>query len=370
MDQTKLYVGLDVHARTINVSVLHGEKKPEEWQLANEPKSVAALARRLRREAGDSVVCCYEAGPTGFGLKRTLDAKGIDCRVIAPALIPTKPGDRVKTDRRDARNLAHLLRAGLLTEVHQPTERQESVRNLTRGREDAVAARKTAQVQLSGFLLRAGHHYGKSTWTREHRCWLRSLSFEELGDQAAFDGYLQRVEMADEHIRLMEQRLSDIVASEEYAPEAGLLRCFRGIDTVTAMTILGELGDITRFGSPDQLAAYVGLVASEHSSGPRTRRGGITKTGNEHVRRVLVEAGWHSIRPYRVGAPLRRRRQGQPGWAVAMADKTGSRMSRRYRHLKERGKPSQVAVVAVARELLAAIWAVLRTHAEERQQAA
>ena len=371
MEQARLYVGLDVHARTIDVSVLRaGTRNRDEWRLANEPRAVAALARRLKREGGEAVRCCYEAGATGFALKRSLDAKGIDCRVIAPSLIPRKPGDRVKTDRRDARNLAELLRGELLTEVHQPTPQQESVRNLTRAREDAVAARKSVRQQLSGFLLRAGYHYGKSTWTLEHRRWLRTLSFEHIGNQAAFDSYLQRLEMADEHIRMLEAKLAEIAARDDHRADVGLLRCFRGIDTVTAMTFLAELGDITRFANPDQLAAYLGLVPSEHSSGPAIRRGGITKTGNTHVRRVLVEAAWHAMRPPRVGAQLRRRREGQPGWAVAMADRTTARLYRRSQQLKERGKPAQVVTVAVARELARAIWAVLRAHAEERQWAA
>ena len=367
---TTLYVGLDVHARTIEVSVLRGGTKDrEEWRLENEPRAVTALARRLRHEGGDAVVCCYEAGPTGFALQRQLQAKSVDCRVIAPSLIPRKPGERVKTDRRDARKLAELLRAGLLTEVHQPTEAQEAVRDLSRAREDAVADRTRAQHRLSKFLLRRGIRYGKTAWTQEHRRWLRTISFEHAAAQATFKGYLYGLEVEEEHVRMLEEKLSECAESDDYREAVGLLRCFRGVDTVTAMAVLAELGDVTRFGSAEEVAAFVGLVPSEYSSGQKTRRGPITKAGNSHLRRVLIESSWHSRRPPRVGVALRRRREGQPGWAVAMADRALSRHHRRYRRLTQNGKPVQVAVTAVARELIGVMWAVLRTHAELRAAA-
>lgn len=233
---------------------------------------MASLARRLLRGAPGALVACYEAGPTGFALMRKLRGKGIDCRVIAPALIPRKPGERVKTDRRDARNLAELLRAGLLTEVHPPTPDQEAVRDLSRAREDVV----------------------------------------------------------------------------------------------TAMTVLAELGEVTRFASARQLMSDLGLTPSEYSSGTRQRRGEITKAGNNHVRRVLVESAWHYRHPPRMGVRLRRRREGQPGWAVSMAEGAQRRLHRRFRQLSQQGKPSPLANIAVARELAGYMWAVLRIRAEPR----
>ena len=364
------YAGMDAHARTIHVAVLRpGAKGPEEWQLANEPRAVKRLARRLRRAAGGPVVACYEAGPTGFALQRQLDAEGIDCRVIAPALIPRRPGDRVKTDRRDARKLAELLRAELLTEVHPPTEDQEAVRDLCRAREAAVSDCTRARHRLSKLLLRRGLPYDGRAWTERHRRWLLGLRFEHPAAQATFDDHLRALEGVEERLRTLERELALCAESEDYSEAVGVLRCFRGVDTVTAMTVLAELGDITRFGNARQLMAYLGLTPSEYSSGGRTQRGGITKTGNAHVRRLLVESAWHYRHPPRVGTGLRKRREGQPGWAVACADRAQSRLYRRYRQLTANGKPTVVANTAVARELAGHIWEVLRIQAERRPAA-
>ena len=358
---TTLYVGLDVHARTIEVSVLRGGTKDrEEWRLENEERAVRALARRLRHEGGGAVVCCYEAGPTGFALQRRLEAEGVECRVIAPALIPRRPGDRVKTDRRDARKLAELLRADLLTAVHPPTIDQEAVRDLCRAREDAVTDRTRARHRLAKLLLRRGIAYDGRNWTLRHRRWLLTLRFEHPAAQATFDDYLRALEGVEERLRTLEQELAACAASDDYREAVGLLRCFRGVDTVTALTVLAELGDVTRFGSARQLMSYLGLTPSEHSSGARQRRGPITKTGNSHVRRILVESAWHYRHPPRVGAALRKRREGQPGWAVVLADRAQTRLYRRQRRLAAHGKPSVVANTAVARELAGCLWAVLR----------
>ena len=370
MTMTTTYAGMDAHARTIQVALLRpGAGKPEKWQLANEPRAVKRLARRLLRDAEGPVVACYEAGPTGFALQRRLEAAGIECRVIAPSLIPRRPGDRVKTDRRDARKLAELLRADLLTEVHPPTEDQEAVRDLCRAREDAVADRTRARHRLSKLLLRRGLAYDGRNWTLRHRRWLLTLRFEHPAAQATFDDYLRALEAVEERLRALEGELDREAASEAYREAVGLLRCFRGIDTVTALTVLAELGDITRFGSARQLMSFLGLTPSEHSSGARQRRGPITKTGNTHVRRLLVESAWHYRHTPRVGAGLRKRREGQPGWAVALADRAQSRLHRRQRRLRAHGKPSVVANVAVARELAGYIWAILSIQAGQRAAA-
>ena len=358
---TTTYAGMDAHAATIRVAVLAAEGgRPEEWQLTNEPRSVKRLAQRLKRMAPGPVVACYEAGPGGFALQRQLEAAGIECRVIAPALIPRRPGDRVKTDRRDARKLAELLRADLLTAVHPPTIDQEAVRDLCRAREDAVTDRTRARHRLAKLLLRRGIAYDGRNWTLRHRRWLLTLRFEHPAAQATFDDYLRALEGVEERLRTLEQELAACAASADYREAVGLLRCFRGVDTVTAMTVLAELGDVTRFGSARQLMSYLGLTPSEYSSGARQRRGPITKTGNSHVRRILVESAWHYRHPPRVGAALRKRREGQPGWAVVLADRAQARLYRRHRRLATHGKPSVVANVAVARELAGYLWAVLR----------
>ena len=388
---TTTYAGMDAHAATIRVAVLAAEGgRPEEWQLTNELRAVKRLAQRLKRTAPGPVVACYEAGPGGFALQRRLEAEGIECRVIAPALIPRRPGDRVKTDRRDARKLAELLRADLLTAVHPPTIDQEAVRDLCRAREDAVTDRTRARHRLAKLLLRRGIAYDGRNWTLRHRRWLLTLRFEHPAAQATFDDYLRALEGVEERLRTLEQELAACAASDDYREAVGLLRCFRGVDTVTALTVLAELGDVTRFGSARQLMSYLGLTPSEYSSGARQRRaagggtprregqpgsdgarqrrGPITKTGNSHVRRILVESAWHYRHPPRVGAALRKRREGQPGWAVVLADRAQTRLHRRHRRLAAHGKPPVVANTAVARELAGYLWAVLNIGA--RQQAA
>ena len=347
-----------------------GTKHRTELELENEPRALKRLARRLKKIAPDGLLACYEAGPGGFSVQRTLQAEGVECHVIAPALIPRRPGDRVKTDRRDARKLAELLRAELLTVVHPPTVQQEATRDICRAREAAVADRKRARHRLAKFLLKWGIPYTGARWTVKHRQWLRTLRWELPGQEATFGLLLRAVEHAEEMVRSAEQEVEAAAASDDYRETVGILRCFRGVDTVTAMTFLSELGDITRFGTAGQLAAYLGLTPGEHSSGGRVRRGPITKTGNGHVRRILVESAWHYRHPARVGVGLRKRRQGQPGWAISMADQTQRRLHRRFRNLIGNGKESPVATVAVARELAAALWAVLRVQEQRAQKEA
>ena len=371
MKSNTTYAGMDVHARSIHVAVLRGDAHaPEEWRLEHSPDAVRRLLRRLKRDAAPGrLVACYEAGPTGYALQRRFEAAGVECRVIAPALIPRRPGDRVKTDRRDARGLAELLRADLLTAVHPPSLEQESVRDLCRAREQAVGDRTRARHRLAKLLLRRGLAYDGNNWTQRHRRWLLTLRFEQAAAQAAFDHYLRALEAAEERLRDLEEAMDRAAASADYRERVGLLRCFRGIDTVTALTVLAELGDIRRFKSARRLMSYLGLTPSEHSSGGRRRRGPVTKTGNSHLRRLLVECAWHYRHPPRVGPALRKRRQGQPGWAIAVADRDQARLHRRYRGLLANGKPPAVANMAVARELIGCLWAALNTHAELRAAA-
>jgi transposase len=374
VNSTTTYVGMDVHQRELQVAMLRpGAMEPDQWRLAHEPKAVARLARKLLKETGGDVLVCYEAGPAGFSLQRQLEAAGVRCQVIAPALIPQRPGDRVKTDRRDARTLARLLRAELLTAVHPPTPEQEAVRDLCRAREDLQADRKRAQHRLVKMLARHGRYYrAGGAWTQGFYRWLAGVRFEHPAGQAAFEDYLQAVQLADERLRGLDARIAEVAQGEPYREAVGILRCFRGIETYSALALLAELGDITRFASAPQLMAYLGLVPSEHSSGERRQRGAITKSGNAHARRLLVEAAWHQRHAPGVSKRLRQRRQGQPGWAVAIAEVAQRRLHRRYRRLLEHGKPSPKAVTAVARELAGFLWAALLNlaHREEAAQAA
>jgi transposase len=269
-------VGLDAHKESIQVAMLvPGEREPLEWQLANEPQAVRRLAKKLLREAPEEVVCCYEAGPCGYALQRQMLAVGVRCQVVAPSLIPVKPGERVKTDRRDARKLADLLRAGLLTEVHPPTVEEEAARDLCRCREDAKEDLLRSRHRLVKLLLRRGRMWvaGKRSWTKAHHEWLRGLRFERPADQAVFEDYLLGIEQIEERIARVDANLEALAQEEPYRDPVSWLRCFRGIDTVTAMTLVAELHDFRRFQSPRGLMAYLGLVPSEHSSGNSRRRG-------------------------------------------------------------------------------------------------
>ena len=357
-------VGMDVHKKTINVAVvLSGSSQvAEEWQLANEPRAIKRLVKKVKRLSPGEVVACYEAGPCGYALKRRLDDLGLPCVVIAPSLIPVKPGERVKTDRRDARKLATLFMAGLLTEVHPPNPAQESVRDLTRAREDAKQDQMRARHRLGHMLLRHGFMFTETNnWTKKHRAWLRKIRFDSVHAQRVFEQYLLSLEQIEERLITINVYLEEAADSEEYAEKVGWLRCLRGIGTVTAMTILAELHDFRRFDNPRELMSYLGLTPSEYTSGENTRRGGITKAGNSHVRRILVEAAKHYRHRPTVSVVLRKRRAGQPKAVIAIADRAHSRLHRRYYKLKEGSrKHSNVATTAVARELTGFIWAVMR----------
>lgn len=358
------YVGLDVHKVSINVAViLPGSREVgEEWQQGTDARSRARMVRKLKHLGGDQVRVCYEAGPCGYALQRELRDAGLDCIVVAPSLIPSKPGERVKTDRRDGRKLAELFKAGLLTEVHPPTPEEEAVRDLTRAREDAKRELLSARHRLTKMLLRQGHVYRQGTnWTQRHRAWVKAIRFELRVQQEVLDNYILGIEQIEERLKHLEQRLQEVAQSPRYAEQVGWLCCLRGVDIVTAMTILSELHDISRFRSARELMSYLGLTPSEHSSGGRTSRGSITKTGNSHVRRVLVEAAWNYRHRPAVSAHLARRRKGQPAEVIAIADRAQQRLYKRYYRMKEaHHKHHNVVTVAVARELAGFIWSILQ----------
>lgn len=357
------YVGMDVHKESVSVAMLRpGERDAIEWKVRNTAADVRKLARRLKREGGPQVETCYEAGPCGYGLQRQLQGLSVPCVVVAPSLIPTKPGDRVKTDRRDARKLARYLRDGSLTEVRPPTTAEEAVRDLCRAREDAREDLMRSRHRLSKMLLRRGFRYpGKSTWGTAHRRWLRSICFEHEAERVVFGDYLFAIEQLEERLKALDAALEVQAQQEPYRERVGWLLCFRGIKIVTAMTILTELHGFERFTSARKLMAYLGLVPGESSSGDRVRRGGITKTGNRHARRILVECAWHYRTKPAVRDDIRRRRVGQPAWAISIADTAQQRLHRRYWCLVLGGRKSpHKAVTAVARELAGFIWAVLQ----------
>jgi transposase len=278
MGEPSTFVGLDAHQDSIVVArLLPGAVHPVEWRLVNEPGAVRHLAHKLEREAPDGVRCCYEAGPGGYVLQRQLVAAGIPCAVVAPSLIPVKPGQAIKTDRRDARKLAELFRAGLLTEVHPPTEDEEAVRDLCRARDDAQRDLTRAKNRLSRFLLRRGCVYcvgRKPTWSQKYWRWLHALPFERPADQIVFEDYLLAVEQVEARLEALDDQLGRVSTTKPYRAPVAALRCFHGIDTVTALALVAELHDPRRFPSARQLTAYLGLVPRENSSGGRRRQGG------------------------------------------------------------------------------------------------
>jgi len=359
---TMRFVGLDVHAETIAVAVAEGDGG-EVRSLGTIPNTAEAVAALLRRQGpAGRLRVCYEAGPCGYVLSRQLAELGIECVVVAPSLVPTKPGDKVKTDRRDALKLARLHRGGDLTAVWVPDAAHEALRDLTRARETALGEVQRGRARLRSFLLRLGLRppAGVRPGTVRHRDWLAQLKPGQPAHRAVLAEALTALDQATARLTRLEDAIAEQAQTSPMAPLLGALQTLRGVAAVTAATVVAELGDLTRFASPRQLMAYAGLVPGEHSSGGRTRRGGITKTGNAHVRRVVVEAAWHYRHPPRVGATLRRRQAGQPAAAVAIAWTAQGRLHQRFRRLLGRGKLKQEAVVAVARELLGFLWAIAR----------
>jgi transposase len=361
MKQVTTYVGIDAHKKNLFVAMLSGhEKTPVTWQLANEPSAVRRLVRTLERTAPGPVHVFYEAGPCGYALQRQLTAPRVRCDVIAPALIPRKPGERIKTNRRDARKLVELGRAGLLTVVRPPTPDEEAVRDLCRARDDAREDLQRCRHRLGKLLLRRGLHYPGRNWTRGHREWIQRLAWTHPAERAVVDDYRLAIDQTEARLRELDAHLTAIAESAPYRQPVGWLRCFRGIDTLSAMLILAELHDFRRFVSPRALMAYLGLVPGEDSSGETQRRGRITRTGNATVRRVLVETAWHYQHRPSVGVALTRRRKGQPGRVIAIADKAQQRLCRRFRQLAAAHKPAPKIVVAIARELAGFLWAALQ----------
>ena len=362
MRESITHVALDAHMRMLQVAMLlPGSEVPIEWQVANEAGAIRRMVKRILKEAKGEVRMCYEAGPCGYALQRTLKDLGVDCVVIAPSLIPVKPGDRIKTDKRDARKLVGLFRAGLLTEVHPPTQGEEALRDLSRCREDARADMGRARHRLGKMLLRRGIVWegGKKNWSQAYMKWLRTLQFDHLADKRVFEDYVLAIEHLEERLKGLESALEAAAQKDPYRERVGALRCFQGIDTVTAVTVVAELHDFGRFQSPRELMGFLGLVPSEHSSSDSRRLGSITKAGNSHARRVLVESAWHYRHAPRLGPTLRKRREGQAAAAIAIADKAAQRLHRKFGRLDARGKPRPKIVVAVARELVGFLWAVL-----------
>jgi transposase len=359
-----VYIGLDVHKESIAVAVARaGREAPESrGEIANKPKTVAKLVERLNQEFdGEVLLFCYEAGPCGYGLYRQLLALGHDCQVVAPSLIPRKPGERIKTDRGDARKLAQALRSGDLTAVWVPDEEQEAMRDLTRARDDLKAQERKARQQLNAYVLRQGHAWpsNKTRWTQTHYNWLESLRFAHDWQQVVLQEYIDAAKAGSNRVADITAQMERVLPQWSLAPVVDSLVALRGIDKLAAMVLLAELGDISRFDSPKQLMAYLGLVPSEHSSGGRRRLGAITKTGNRHARRMLVESAWSYRFPARQTAHLKRKARDASDEAKVIAWRAQKRLCGRYRTLLQAGKNTKQTTVAIARELTGFIWDIV-----------
>ncbi|HJN94048.1 MAG TPA: IS110 family transposase [Dehalococcoidia bacterium] len=352
MNEPITYVGIDAHKRELHVAMLVGQAAPVTWTVRHEPRATDRLRRKLERAAPGRIECCYEAGPYGDALHRRLQRDRVRCQVTAPALVPRKPGERLKTDRRDACKLAALHRPGLLTEVCPQTPAEEAVRDLCRARDDAREDLQRSRHRLGKLRLRQGLHYAGRHWTRGHRQWIHSLGWDHEAERHVVEDYLLAIDHLEARLGELDARLVAPGATAPYGEPVGWLRCFSGIDTLTALLILAELHDFRRFQTAPALMAYLGLVPSEASSADKHRRGRITKTGNTLVRRPMVETAWHYQHRPGVGVGLARPRKGQPRRVIAIADKAQQRLCRRFRKLAAEHKP--------APELAGFLWAALQ----------
>lgn len=360
---TSIFVGLDVHKDSISVAyAAGGGDAPPHFvgQIGTRQCDVDKLVRRLRSRSS-RLVFAYEAGPCGYVLYRYLTRIGLDCRVVAPSMMPKRPGDRVKTDRRDAMEIARLLRRGDLAPVYVPTVEDEAIRDLVRAREDARCSLKAAKLRLKSFLLRLGLHYvGRADWNDAHRRYLAKVVCPTPAQQIVFQESIRSVDEQVERLARLEAELRDQVASWRLLPVVEAIQALRGVQDILAITVVAELGDLARFDNPRQLAAFVGLTPSEYSSGPTRRQGGITKAGNRHARRVLVEGAWAYRYPAKISAHIQKRIGRLPKPARDIGWKAQVRLCKRFRRLTARGKHPNIVVTAIARELLAFMWAIAK----------
>lgn len=356
-----LYVGLDVHKESITVAYALGEGEVELLgKIGTTKAEVERLCKRLQSKAR-RVRVVYEAGPCGYGLYRQLIQKGFDCMVCAPSLIPKKPGERVKTDRRDAVKLVRALRAGDLSAVYVPTVEDEAFRDLSRAWVSAKDDLKRARQRLKAFLLSHGVRYaGRADWGPAHRRWLSTYAFDSAWQQLAFEEHRRTIEDRLAQCARLEAALREAVVNWRFYPAVLGLQTMRGVQFTTAVGMLAELGDLSRFEHPRQLMAWLGVTPSEHSSGDRRRQGSITKTGNSYARKLLVEAAWSYRHPARVSSDIQRRHEGIPKAIIDRAWDAQVRLCRRYRKLAARGKNANIVVVATAHELVGFIWDISR----------
>lgn len=362
MNYNTKYVGLDVSKEKIAVAVADEGRSKARYvgMISYTPEAIRKLMKRLGER--EQLRVCYEAGPTGYGLYRLLKAMDIECEVIAPSLIPQRPGDRVKTDKRDSESLATLHRAGELTPVYVPTEDDEALRDLVRARENVKEDEKRAKHRVTKFLLRneIKPPKGIKKWTVKYWDWLHALTFERSAARVAYQEYLQQLKECQQRLKILEQEMEKEAKEGVHAPLIQTLMTLRGVAVITATGLAAEIGSFARFQTPKQFMAYLGLVPSESSSGELRRLGKITKTGNQHLRKLLIEAAWSYRYQPAVKGKLKKRQEGQPTDILGISWKAQNRLHTKYFRLLGRGKEAGKAITAVARELAGFIWAITR----------
>ena len=358
-----LFIGLDVHKETIAVAYVAEEREAEVLSLGTigtRQCDIDKVIRKLQAK-GKPLHFVYEAGPCGYWLYRYLTKKNLKCWVVAPSQIPKKAGDRVKTDRRDAMQLARLLRSGDLTPIYVPVVEEEAIRDLVRAREEVLRDSKAAKVRLKAFLLRQDiRSEGRANWGPAHLRWLAKVVCPTPAQQIVFQEYVRAVSEHTERLQRLEAELQTQVQTWRWAPVVEAIQALRGVQVTAAVTLIAELGDLTRFENPKQLLSYLGLIPSEHTTGERRRQGSITKTGNSHARRALIEGAWAYRYPAKVSRHLQLRLEKVPKVIQDISWKAQGRLCKRYRRLVARGKQVNQVVVAIAREMAAFVWAIAR----------
>ncbi|MDO8597154.1 MAG: IS110 family transposase [Sulfuricaulis sp.] len=358
---SKIFVGMDVHKESIDITMAEAAGEVRRWGQIGGDRAALEKAVRKLESSGRPLHFVYEAGPCGFWIQRLIAARGHECWVVSPSLIPKKSGERIKTDRRDSEKIARMARAGELEPIYVPGEVDEAIRDLVRCRDDAIIAQRRTRQQLKALLLRNEIRYvGKSSWTAAHRQWIARLKLPQPAQQIAFEEYVDAVEVATNRVERITRAIERSTEGWRLAPVVQQLQALRGVQFVHAVTMICELGDLARFENPRQLMAYLGLVPTENSSGERRRQGAITKSGNRFARRALIEAAWAYQHSARVSPVIARRQKGLPKRARDIAWKAQLRLCARFRKLCARRLNKNKAVVAVARELAGFVWAIAK----------